>query len=127
MTRTPNKLTYTQACRLIEAAPHPLLKMLKDAEELSERDGGRLTFSIRAIRFATASVLHSAGLVPGDQKDWTCLGLLIDEAKKTCMCGEPVEGHPTHSGHSPVSMFDHVISTLPDYELSRLRDEGAPV
>jgi hypothetical protein len=85
--------------------------MLKDSEEIAVKEDSRLVFSLRAIRLATASVLHSAGLVE-EEREWTVLGRTIEDAKTTCMCGDPMVGHTLEWGHVPVSMFDHCVRNL---------------
>ena len=33
----------------------------------------------------------------------------IEQAKETCMCGEPMEDHSAHCGHTPLSMYDYYL------------------
>ena len=44
-----------------------------------------------------------------DERDRLRLEIEQCHAKSTCCCGDYMKQHSTHSGHNPVSMYDHAL------------------
>jgi hypothetical protein len=95
--------------------------LVADLAETTLNDGGYIHFDERQSSQIGTIIPASIGVVPVDKVLPVKERMEQLEAKVTCMCGDYVDHHGYHSGHSPVSMYDYSLSRAPRKRTSSSR------